>query len=286
RPENPGPDIKLPLRPQNIDRLRPRIRYDFSLNRPKGGQLIMSLSTTIYYAWVDTANQPFSIRASERKLPFTNFLYTITPSLRWGTVLTPFKAGIAYCWIVQSVLGLPAWPQYIHAEIFEEYHGLAGTLEIENSPQAAATTTPAGPDKEGKEFQKTLFANETYNSMTQSSHSPDSLGPALAVSNIFESRWFTCMFSTLLYIIAKATSGSVTDVLPPPRGPDPLIYHFRCAPGLSNKDQVDIYIFPSARQSQYPLTWDALAKTLLIFGTRVAQDEDGWESVQLVVLTV
>ncbi|KAL9023358.1 MAG: hypothetical protein Q9196_007252, partial [Gyalolechia fulgens] len=261
----------------NVDWLRLRVRYGVSFNRPKGGELVMSLLATIYYAWVDTANEPITARVSGRKIPFPSFLYTVTPSLGGRTVLTAYKAGIAYCWIVQNILELLAWPGYIHAEIYEGDNGLAGTLEIENSPLTA------GSRQEAEQLRQILHANETYNSAAQSSHSLVSQGPAFVGSRILEKRWFTCIFRTLLYIVAKATSARVTDVLSPPPGPDPVVYHLDCVPGLSNKDQMDIHIFPRAGQSEYPLTWDALAKTLLIFGTRIAQDEDGWESAQLVV---
>ncbi|KAL8933916.1 MAG: hypothetical protein Q9216_006157 [Gyalolechia sp. 2 TL-2023] len=281
-PQIPG-ELKLPLRPQNVYWLRPRIRYDFSFNRPKGGQLVMSLSTTIYYAWIDTANQPIPRRISLRKEPFPDFVYTVTPSLRMGTVFTAFKAGIAYCWIVQSVLNLPAWPSVIHAEISEKHEGLAGTLEIENSPQATTITNPAGPGKEAEQLEKMLFANESYSSITQPVLSPNSKGPALAVSSSFERRWFTCISGTLLFIIAKGPLGSVTDVLTPPPDPNPVTYQFNCAPGRSNHDQVDIQLFPTAGQDQARLTWNVLAKSLLLLGTRVAENEDGWELAQTVL---
>lgn len=67
-----------------------------------------------------------------------------------------------------------------------------------------------------------------------------------------------------------------------PFSTDIKTYHFQCAPeDPTNKDQIDVYIYWTKR-AEYRLTWNALAKTLLIFGTRVAEGGD-WNREQLVV---
>lgn len=85
------------MEPKKVDWMRPKIRYHFGLRAPNGGELIMSLPSAIYYAWVDILNLPIKVRASVRKTPFTAFIYTLTPSLRPLTLLTSYKVGIAYC---------------------------------------------------------------------------------------------------------------------------------------------------------------------------------------------
>lgn len=236
----------------------------------------MSISTSIYYCWVDTANTPISVEKVTRQIPFPNFVYTITPSFHWPSVFTPFKLGIALCWIMESVLDLPAWPGHIHVDIIENNRWRIGTLEIKNSPQAAAMSAPQDEDNA---LAKILYPNETYRAIARPSQSP-----ALAVSDGFERRWFTCLFKMLLYIFAKSSSGNVTDVLPPPAsGPNPRIYGFECVHAGRNLGKVSLAVYPTAWQSQNQATWGSLAKTLLIFGTRVAEDEDGWDTEQLVV---
>ena len=236
---------------------------------------MMSIATAIYYSWTDTANFQIRVHTVARRIPFPDFLYTITPSLRRYTVLTPYKIGIAYCWILFGALERPVWPGYINAEISEPNVGWTGTLEVINSPQ---NTVTAPLQQQVQALERILFANETYSSVAQSSPRSNTL----AVSRQFERRWFTCLFRTLLYIIKNAFPSSVLEVLPPPASGDST-YHFNCDAGSGNKDQTNISIYANARRDRYQLTWNSLAKTLLLYGTRVAEDEAGWDTTQLVI---
>ncbi|KAL8710561.1 MAG: hypothetical protein Q9225_007266 [Loekoesia sp. 1 TL-2023] len=280
-PENPGNDVESPLKPHAIHWLHPQIRYDPEFSQPKGGQLVMSISTYIYYSWIDTANTPISLEKVTRQIPFPNFLYTVSPSLRWPNEFTPFKLGLALCWILESILELPAWPGHIHADIIEDNRGRIGTLEISNSPQAAAM---AASQDEDNALAKSLYPNETYRAIARPSPSTNGRSPALAVSDGFERRWFTCLFKMLLYVFAKPSSDRLTEALPPPAyGPNPRTYGFRCVRDGHDQGKVNLAVYPTAWQSRNQATWDSLAKTMLIFGTRVAEDEDGWDTEQLVV---
>ncbi|KAL8839601.1 MAG: hypothetical protein Q9170_001705, partial [Blastenia crenularia] len=162
----------------------------------------------------------------------------------------------------------------------EKNIGIIGTLNIRYAPQNAATGTAVASQAADEELVKTFFYNTTYNTITQNASGPI---PALANIQDLDRRWFTCLWKMLLYIVAKPTLGKVTDHLPPGfSGAQPLLYVFDCVPDITIKDQVQISIYPSALDG-HGMTWDALAKTLLIYGTRIAEHEEGWESEQLVV---
>lgn len=276
-----GLDVKSPLNPDKVRSLRTNIRYSFGGKLPNGGELVMSLSSTIYYAWVDTANEPIKTRNSARKIPFPAFLYILTPSLR-PYPLTPFKAGIAYCRILQDVLKQRSWPAYIHTEMFELIDVWIGTSEIDYTPQSSAAATSAGSYKEEEQLRSNFFPNSNDSSVASPNGSADNATPKIAVSKDFERRWFTCVSTALLFILEKTPSDRVTDTLPNPTS-EPISYHIDCVPNARHKDRVVFVIYSGASQPQRHFTWDALAKTLLIFGTRVAEDQDGWDSAQAVV---
>lgn len=242
----------------------------------------MSISTSIYYSWVDLTNAPIIVDITVRKIPFPNFLYTISPSLLLQNTFTPLKIGIACCWILEDVFKLAVWPGYIRAELSENNRRKFGTVEIANSPEAAAASSTAPEDKQ---LEKTLFANKTYSTIARSGQNANGQKTALAVPEDMEKRWFTCLSKFLFYIVTKMPQGNVASDMPPsPFGRNTKTYRLKCVPGeVSNKDQIDVTIYPITRQDQYRLTWDALAKTLLVFGTRVAEVEDTWDTEQVVI---
>lgn len=175
---------------------------------------------------------------------------------------------------MQGVLEQRTWPTFIQTQIFERTPGhddmSVGILEIDYSQQTTATATSAGLHKEADQLRNILFSNSTDNSVVIQNHDANNPSPKLAVSGGFEKRWFACIHSTLLYIISKPSSDTVTDTLPNPTS-KPIVYHLECAPFVTRKDRMDIYIYPKARELQHRLMWDVLAKTLLLFGTRVAE---------------
>lgn len=277
----PASNIGAPLRPENTDWLHVRIAYDRSFKAAKGGELVMSLAATIYYAWVDTANEPIGTPKRVRRIPFLNFQYIIRPSAAREAVLNPFKLGIAYCWIIDSLLKQQDWPGCINADLSDNNDRSIAILQVANVPQDSGAPPKAAADKA---LEKVLFANESYSTRTRRNHNGNGPGLALAIPIEIERRWFTCLYSMLLFIVAKPTTSRVASELPPfPFSTDVKTYHFTCDPeDPTNKDRIDVYISSASRDARNGLTWDALAKTLLLFGTRIADDGD-WESEQLVV---
>lgn len=127
-------NLKWPLKPQAHPEFHPQIFYDFGkLSSPRGGELIMSISTSLYYSWIDIAGIPITRSFSERKIPFPAFLYTTRPTLLPAAILNPFKVGIAFCWILRDILryGSPTWPGYIRADISENNRKV-GSVDISN----------------------------------------------------------------------------------------------------------------------------------------------------------
>ncbi|KAL8925034.1 MAG: hypothetical protein Q9208_003718 [Pyrenodesmia sp. 3 TL-2023] len=277
----PAGNIRMPLQPETMDWLGVRIVYDRSFKAADGGELVTSLAVAIYYAWVDATNEPIRTPTRGRREPFPNFQFTIRPSAAREAVLTPLKLGIAYCWILNSILEEQPWPGSIHADVIENNYRSIGALDVADIPQSTGTPSEAQADKD---FEKILFANEPYSTTTRPDSNANGPASALAIPTEIERRWFKCLSKMLLYIVARPTSGSVASELPPyPFSTDVRTYHFHCAPeDPNNKDQFDVYISWTSKIAEYRLTWDALAKTLLILGTRVAQGGD-WDIEQLVV---
>lgn len=172
----------------------------------------MSLATTIYYAWVDTTNESIRMPVRARKRPFPNFQYTVRPSAARGSVLNPLKLGIAYCWILDSVLKEQRWPGCINADIMENNHQSIGVLEVADIPQPTGTPSKALTDKD---LEKLLFANKSYSTTTQPDYSANGPAPTLAIPTDIERRWFMCLYTMLLYVVARPNSGNVASELPP-----------------------------------------------------------------------
>ncbi|KAL8752050.1 MAG: hypothetical protein Q9184_005864, partial [Pyrenodesmia sp. 2 TL-2023] len=209
-----------------------RIVYNRTFNEPEGGELVMSLATTIYYAWLDTTNEPIIILKRVRSRPFPNFQYTVRLSAAPETAVNPLKLGIAYCWILDSVWKEQRWLGCINAEVLENNGRSIGTLEVADIPQPTGAPPKALTDKD---LEKVLFANESYSTTTRSGRNAN--GPPLA-------SWFTCLYTVLLYLVARHTSGNVASELPPyPFSTDIKTYHFQHAPeDPSNNDQINVYI--------------------------------------------
>ena len=243
----------------------------------------MSISTTLYYFWKDTANAPLTTTTTERKIPFPNFLYTTSPSQRAWPVLTPYKLGISYCWILDGVVKRQmkdAWPGYIRAEI-KDNNAEIGAVTISNEPEAGSLS-PAIPDKE---LETILFKNGTSSAITKPSDGTQGQISPLVTPNDIEGRWYTCVSKFLFYIVQHSTIGNARDELPgpgPAAGPSWRTHHFDCVAGETGRDQIEVDVYRPAESKEYQLTWDALAKALLVFGTRVAEIEGSWDSKEMV----
>lgn len=148
------------------------------------------------------------------------------------------------------------------ATIFDTVdHRTVGFLSIENRARASDTASSAVPYD--KRLEEALWPNGTFNAVTQSGH-------ALAVktpSNNMERRWFTCLTTMLMYIIANPTTALVADTLPPHSSS--ATYHFDCNPRPpTTTDKIIVTIFAAA--AHHRLTWKVLVEELLIFGASVS----------------
>ncbi|KAL9603586.1 MAG: hypothetical protein Q9219_001089 [cf. Caloplaca sp. 3 TL-2023] len=286
-PEGPPINLKLPLNPPTHELLKPRVQYTWSLDPAEVGEIVMSLSTSIYYMWLDIHNEPITQRKEERRIPFPNFVYTVNPGSVTDQPLTPFKLGIAYCWTVEFVFTNvqgKTWPGIIYARILSQYAAWIGDFKIRNLPQTASSAGSVSqkPRLEHTELEKAFSANGTFSTVSQADLSPADRNSALAASDEYQSRWFRCLFRTLLYVYEKHSQDNVADTLPPPsREPNPNRYNFACSTDESQGDEMIIYMYPSAARPENRMSWNVLAKTMLIYGTRVAEDKDGWGTKQI-----
>ncbi|KAL8831398.1 MAG: hypothetical protein Q9170_005312 [Blastenia crenularia] len=120
---------RSPIAVPDMGRLIPRLFFDEQKRwTPRGGQLIMSLTTSL---WLDTGDRPFLARFSERRFPFRNYLYVTLPAARAG--LTPHKIAVTYVWLLMKVFAEHEWPGEIVAEIWEGERRV-GSIDIVNVP--------------------------------------------------------------------------------------------------------------------------------------------------------
>lgn len=78
-PLSPAGNLSLPLRPDTERGVQIQVQTDLRPGIPsRGGELVTSLATEIYWYWRDTDNRPISHRISRRgEVPFRNFQYII-----------------------------------------------------------------------------------------------------------------------------------------------------------------------------------------------------------------
>lgn len=236
----------------------------------------MSLAASIYYSWIDRVNLAIDNVEKARRIPFPDFLYTLTPSSGRLNALTPFKIGIAYCQTLEFILNQPAFYGYLRIDLIERRYSKTGRVEIANSPKdASAPSTMPNVQLLGN----SLSANETYRSIAQPSHSLKSSTESVGIPGDIEKRWFKCLSTMLFYIIAKLPRDWVSSELPRPQ-----TYLFECEPDdPRDKDEIVVLIYPAAQKAEYRMVWESMAKTLLLLGTRIAEEKTGMDHAQLVV---
>ncbi|KAL8717608.1 MAG: hypothetical protein Q9225_005162 [Loekoesia sp. 1 TL-2023] len=269
-------NFSLPLRPDTERGIQTRVRTDLRPGiPPRGGELVVSIAIEIYWYWRDNDNRAINHLISKRgEVPFENFQYIINPYLDPRAILTPYKLGIAYCWILNGVLiHTNTWPGYIVASVSDTVdHRLVGFLSIENQARASDAASSAVPND--KNLEKALWVNETFNAVTQPGH-------ALAVqspNNVIERRWFKCLAAMLMYVIANPTTAFMAEKLPPHSSD--TTYRFDCNPRPTTiRDQIHVTIFAAAVHNR--LTWKVLAEELLVFGSSVARG-NSWDTVSVV----
>ncbi|KAL8733298.1 MAG: hypothetical protein Q9181_003621, partial [Wetmoreana brouardii] len=231
-------------------------------NTPKGTEFVASIAYSIYHYWKDTANSPIRGKINARRLPFTNFEYTVEPLSLQSPIakLTPLKLGIVSCYILHNVLRLPNWPGNIEARVWDsteqsEYALAVGYMKIENSPLRASTNPE--PQATGGAADSQLTARADI---------------PVSIPRTKEKPWLACWTTFFNYIIANPNSGSVTQKL---RGD----WQYDCGQGY----QFAIKIYPSAAGlGPYRLTWDQLATTMLTWVDKVSRIEREYLSPQAV----
>ncbi|KAI4249182.1 MAG: hypothetical protein L6R40_000640 [Gallowayella cf. fulva] len=269
--------LSFPLRPDTVPWLHIQLGFDDTrYARPDGGQQVMSLAASIYYSWIDRVNLAIDNVEKARRIPFPDFLYTLTPSSGRLNALTPFKIGIAYCQTLEFILNQPAFYGYLRIDLIERRYSKTGRVEIANSPKdASAPSTMPNVQLLGN----SLSANETYRSIAQPSHSLKSSTESVGIPGDIEKRWFKCLSTMLFYIIAKLPRDWVSSELPRPQ-----TYLFECEPDdPRDKDEIVVLIYPAAQKAEYRMVWESMAKTLLLLGTRIAEEKTGMDHAQLVV---
>ncbi|KAI4247274.1 MAG: hypothetical protein L6R40_001617 [Gallowayella cf. fulva] len=280
RNKNSTDELRLPLDPNHTPNLRTQVHLDPTRAiAPAGGKLVMSLATEIYWYWRDTANAAITEIAQKARPPFENFVYTEAPSQVPGTVLTPYKLGIACAWILDSIVKADVWPGYAVAEI-TAWHGsrefMVGSLSVINQP-----ATKSAPNT--KELAESFSLNKTDNS---SAVQPKRKASAVGVpDNDIERRWFKCLTGVLLYIVKHNDFGLVTDDLP---GPEPgrtsANYKIPCAPESKTiKDKMSISIYAAtASHGSRQLMWIRFLEELLMLGSEVALEGRRWDTKGIV----
>ncbi|KAL8654098.1 MAG: hypothetical protein Q9210_001726 [Variospora velana] len=217
----------------------------------------------IYYPWRDLVNQPLTTETVLRPQPFPQFKFTTRPSLKQGTALTPQKVGLAYCWMLFTLLRIDRWPGHVWGVIFEGNNQQridVGSVRVDNDPNVAEQAT-AGPGA-------TLPA--------PADPGADSTG-GLSAWFRFEQRWARCFLTSLQLPIVHYPQHLVTN--DPAFAPKPGIqtHRFPCrSPGLA--DRLDLFIYPAAYAgSPQQLTWDGMMKFLINWNIKVAAGrEDGY----------
>lgn len=264
-------NLDLPLDPKNTPGLKTVLHTDPSKGSlPKGGQLLMSIAVDIYWYWRDTHNTAIVHPFSERRAPFQSFVNIVHPSNIPGAVLTPFRLGIAYCWILNDVLAADPWPAYVIAETTEYPTGTRlGIVSIEHT--GASLLAPYD-----KEMERIFWGNKTFNSIMQQSGSNRGRAMALRVPQNIERRWFECLSKFLFYIIKNPQDSLVTDKFP---APTTHRTSFECHPRLADKLFLTVYV--DAMSPSRRFTWRLLAEGLLVFGAGVSMGYD-WDFVAFV----
>ncbi|KAL8716218.1 MAG: hypothetical protein Q9220_000123 [cf. Caloplaca sp. 1 TL-2023] len=253
-------NVGLPIKPgQHLD-FRPEIQWRYEDGPRYGFRLATSIFQAIYYAWKDTANQPFTKARVERQVPFDEFEFTIRPSLQPGTTLTPLKTGVVYCWILYELLQLQQWPGHAIANIFQSRQNI-GSITIDYLPlaQEPISTSSSVDNSSSDALTATPFQNQQ--------------------------RWLRCYWKAVQLAIAQLPTDRVTDV--PAFAPQTIVrrYSIPCGnPGVT--DLLDLFIYPDANAgSPTQLTWQILISTLLNWIINVARSRDNGRSTKVILNT-
>ncbi|KAL8834640.1 MAG: hypothetical protein Q9176_007389 [Flavoplaca citrina] len=278
-------NLTLPIDPQRHPTFLPLITYDYS-DRPKGFELASSLATTIYHYWQDTANQQILGPITSRRIPYSQFLHTVQPTLYSGAALTPLKVGLAYCAILQGVIqSTPAsWPGHLSVRILDPIAGPQrrelGTIRVDNSPAAdyhgvMANVNPiANPSPQQAEK---IPTNSMPSPPVPPTNITGSNNQQLTLPIPSEKRWLTCYTKALFFFTRHLATARFTDQPHLPPSPKPVQYFFPCG---NDKDEMTLTIFPEASKV---LVWDTLVRSMLDWVNKAAAGPWGYMFTEEVV---
>ncbi|KAL8851454.1 MAG: hypothetical protein Q9221_003633 [Calogaya cf. arnoldii] len=254
-------NLTLPIVPDQHRDFRPLITYIYS-DRPKGFELASSLATTIYHYWKDTVNARIAGTITSRRLPFSQFLHTVQPSLNPGTVLNTVKVGLAYCFLLQGIIEkTPAsWPGHMAVRIldtsgFGTQKREIGVILVGNNPDDDDGNGEADAEPEPEP------GNGTPEILTSTPSTPSLSTPQqqqLSAPIPTEKRWLTCFAKVLFFFTRHSPKTKFTDDQHLAPSPTPVAYYWPCDP--NHKDEMTVTVFPAASRV---LTWDTLVRSML-----------------------
>lgn len=187
----------------------------------------------------------------DRNNPFRNILHTIRPSsstVRPEAVLTPFKVGIAYCWMMRLAVLWPSWSGHIVASIYNGDAGaigaLLGWINVKNLPQTRTRSTPAAP---GYNNSTAMMDREggIHVGMNQSKSTSNEFREIPKA--IRERSWLECSVLLILSFIKFSPSASLIDNLPAPTaGEHAFTLHMRST--VDPKMEANVTVFRDERR--------------------------------------
>ncbi|KAI4267525.1 MAG: hypothetical protein LQ337_008305 [Flavoplaca oasis] len=260
-------NLTLPLDPQRHPTFLPLITYDYS-DRPKGFELASSLATAIYDYWRDSANQQILGPITSRRLPYSQFLHTVQPTLYLGAALTPLKVGLAYCAVLSGVIqSTPAsWPGHLSVRILDPRAGPQrkdlGTIRVDNSPAAHNDGVNANANPKPQQAENSPMDSIPSPPVPPANHNGRNQQLTLPIP--LEKRWLTCYTMVLFFFTRHLATARFTDQPHLPPSPKPVQYFFPCG---NNKDELTLRIFPSANKV---LVWDTLVRSMLDWVNKAA----------------
>lgn len=275
----PDHNLKIPMIPGDHAHLRSWVTYDFDrYAEPRLGEFVVSVSMRIMEYWVNEINAPIRTRSSYRRRPYFEFEYIVEPISRPGAVLTPVKAGLGYCWLLQNVLGQRlslAVPGYVRANLFENSYSMQiATLEVAYRP--VPSRMPGGATMANDTVETTQTSNREATTIVRpggNATTPRQITD-LTIPSYRQKRWFSCYAKLIFEIVQMPKSGIVTDYWPgPSSSTSPMVpgtHHFNCENAQEPGDRVMIFVYHAAEDVVTRPTWDRVAKAALEYGTTVA----------------
>ncbi|KAL8951222.1 MAG: hypothetical protein Q9222_002785 [Ikaeria aurantiellina] len=215
--------VGLPIIPGQPPDFHPILQWQYEGGPRSGLRLATSIFQVIYYAWRNTANQPLRAATVERQNPFDEWEFLMQPSLLPGTILTPLKIGLTYCWILNGILQLQQWPGLALANIIQARQNI-GRVSIKYSPLSPQPGSTDSSSAENSTNTNALTATPFQN----------------------QQRWLRCYWGAVHFIIAQSPSGLVTNNPAFAAQSTVRRYPFPCG-NSGVLDRLDFFIYPDAK---------------------------------------